>query len=318
MNKIKKVFIIGASRTGSTYIARMLGNHDRICAFNELHFFNSIAGKLDLTDKISKKRSLLLATKLIARIERDYWAKSIESDYEKADAILNTLQVFTPKSIYDQIINHYCNIKNKSIAVEQTGAYYKNINSLNLLYPDAIFIISVRNPLAVISSQKERWKIRLRGAKNVPIKEMLRTKINYSPILYAFLFNKTYKQLIKFSNNKQFILAKYEEIVENPEEFNKKIVDKLKIDYDSKMIDIPYINSSFAEKQKPDSEKWKTTLNNVEIFIIDKLTKKLSKGDWGYYNQIKHPVYVIPLSILYLFLLVLKMPLIFALNYKKA
>jgi len=32
MNKIKKVFIIGAFRTGSTYIARMLGNHDKICA----------------------------------------------------------------------------------------------------------------------------------------------------------------------------------------------------------------------------------------------------------------------------------------------
>ena len=36
------VFVTGASRSGTTMLARMLGAHSAISAFNELHYFGSL------------------------------------------------------------------------------------------------------------------------------------------------------------------------------------------------------------------------------------------------------------------------------------
>ena len=42
MTKIKQIFIVGSSRSGTTMMGRILANHSDIFAFKELHFFGTI------------------------------------------------------------------------------------------------------------------------------------------------------------------------------------------------------------------------------------------------------------------------------------
>ena len=42
---ISYVFIVGNSRSGTTMMSRVFGNHPEIHAFNELHFFGNLEGR---------------------------------------------------------------------------------------------------------------------------------------------------------------------------------------------------------------------------------------------------------------------------------
>ena len=42
---ISYVFIVGNSRSGTTMMSRVFGNHPKIHAFNELHFFGNLEGR---------------------------------------------------------------------------------------------------------------------------------------------------------------------------------------------------------------------------------------------------------------------------------
>jgi len=40
--RTKKIFIVGNSRSGTTMLARILGNHDNVFTFHEIHFFEQL------------------------------------------------------------------------------------------------------------------------------------------------------------------------------------------------------------------------------------------------------------------------------------
>ena len=42
MNKQKKIFIVGSSRSGTTMISRILNNNKSVFSFKELHFFSQL------------------------------------------------------------------------------------------------------------------------------------------------------------------------------------------------------------------------------------------------------------------------------------
>ena len=42
MSKAKQIFIVGSSRSGTTMMGRILGNHSDVFTFKELHFFGTI------------------------------------------------------------------------------------------------------------------------------------------------------------------------------------------------------------------------------------------------------------------------------------
>ena len=42
MSNPKQIFVVGSSRSGTTMMGRILGNHKDIFTFNELHFFGAI------------------------------------------------------------------------------------------------------------------------------------------------------------------------------------------------------------------------------------------------------------------------------------
>ena len=42
MSKTKQIFIVGSSRSGTTMMGRVLGNHPSVFTFKELHFFGTL------------------------------------------------------------------------------------------------------------------------------------------------------------------------------------------------------------------------------------------------------------------------------------
>ena len=42
MSNTKQIFVVGSSRSGTTMMGRILGNHSDVFTFKELHFFGTI------------------------------------------------------------------------------------------------------------------------------------------------------------------------------------------------------------------------------------------------------------------------------------
>ncbi len=165
-------------------------------------------------------------------------------------------------SLYDRLLEP----TGKKFFLDKTPRYYFIINELYDLFPDAKYIILIRNPLAVLMSVVDTW-----------IKQDWFTLSRFkSDLLHApGCLLKAITQL-----GDAGFRIQYEDILANPEFEIKKVCDYIGIMYDQNMIG--YGNSGLPkwqygdqktvyEKGKPDalhSDKWTQYLKNPQVWRV--------------------------------------------------
>ena len=283
MSKNKIIFVIGSSRSGTTMLSRILNNHSKITSLNELHFFNDILKK-KLSDKITYKYALSICNKLLNRIDNDVWTKIDNNTFhDLSNKILSKIDKdsLTSFTVFDSVISYYKN-KEKSIYIlEQTPKNILYFEEIIKFYPYAKFIHIIRDPRAVIASQKNRWKKIQRKADNVPIYNILRTLINYHPFTSLKLWKIAVKKglsLRKYNDN--YLELKFEDLILNESNEINKILDFLSLNHQSNLANVPQIGSSnFLHRKdkfglnKKVIDSWKSILTKSELYICSKLTK---------------------------------------------
>jgi hypothetical protein len=135
----KLLFIIGAPRSGSTLLNRMLGTHSEVHAPVEPHLLTPLAHlgyydrveRADYDPEISQRGIRELVKHL----------PDGESDY------LDALRAYTD-SIYTQLLS----TSDGSILLDKTPAYALVLDFAARLYPNARYVVLTRHPMAVWSS----------------------------------------------------------------------------------------------------------------------------------------------------------------------
>ena len=61
----EQLFVVGNSRSGTTMMGRILGNHSDIFTFRELHFFGQLWSSRDLNKQLNRNESVKLFSKLL-------------------------------------------------------------------------------------------------------------------------------------------------------------------------------------------------------------------------------------------------------------
>lgn len=133
------VFVIGAPRSGSTLLTRMLGAHSRLVARPEPHLITPLA-HLGLYDRVDR-----------APYDAVQSAQSLRSFVDDMpggeDAYLEALRTFT-STLY---ANHLGD-RQDALFVDKTPAYALVLPFLETLYPAAKYVVLTRNPLAIWDS----------------------------------------------------------------------------------------------------------------------------------------------------------------------
>lgn len=276
------IFVCGSSRSGTTMMSRILGNHSSVFAFQELHFFDELASAENASKPISKEKSIELLS-LLKSIQREgyfgprNWKRfAEESESELKGPALSSMELLLG------FLSKESKLNGKSIPCEQTPQTVFALDALLHHIPTARVVLMVRDPREVLLSQKGKWKRRKLSGGDIPFWESVRSRINYHPETISRIWKSTYNEALQHIQDNRVLCVRYEDLTEQPELLVNRICKHLGIEFEPSMLDVPKVGSSNAADQsmergidKGRRGKWKTGLNRSEVAICERANRDL-------------------------------------------
>ncbi|MCO5231713.1 MAG: sulfotransferase [Chitinophagales bacterium] len=290
----KKVFfIVGNSRSGTTMMLRILNNHPDIFVLNELHFFEQLWSSSDKDKTLTKNGAETLIAKLFYIQQEGYTGEMDENKYKaEANTFISNLTdtPLIPHILYYEFMNLTTRRESKIIPCEKTPQNVFYIQEILELFPQAKIINMVRDPRAILLSQKRKWLRRQMGASFITRKETIRLRINYHPYTLSKLWNAAILAAQKFNSHSQVMTVRFEDILEEPKQTMQKICTHLEVKFEEEMLNIPQASSSNEADSKEKGIKkeragnWvKGGLSSEEIAICEKTSGYL-------FSQYQYPL----------------------------
>ena len=278
----RTIFVVGNSRSGTTMMGRVLGGHPDVFTFNELHFFEQLWNPTPEPEPIDRATASNLVAQLIT-IQRDgyYNQKDVSVYRYEADQILRLIpNPITPPAVYQAFIDHETNWNHKSIACDQTPRNLYYIKELLELFPEARFVVMVRDPRDVLLSQKNRYKRRRLGAKGTPWTNALRTWAGYHPITISLLWRSGVAAGDRFSDDPRVCVVRFEDLLNNPMPQLKRICEATGLMFNTSMLNVPRVGSSHRHDRPTQlgldpsaAGRWRNGgLTRTEIALCQNLT----------------------------------------------
>lgn len=249
MNK-KICLVVGASRSGTTMMGRLIGSLGGGYCLPELHFFELFAniGRLDKSLSLSEKTSAI--TFLISACENGYLNATRPVDQS---SVAEVLEALPEESDYIQTyvvtLVWFMDSRNLDYLVDQTPRNIFFYQVLQNRYPDIFCVVNmIRDPRAVLFSYRSKWLQSRLGVEGFEKKEIFRTRVSYDPIVTSYLWRSAVRQSAQ--NSKKYLNVYYERMVSEPKKFLVEISQKFELGcVDNAQIALDKIelqNSSFS------------------------------------------------------------------------
>ena len=204
------IFLIGAPRSGTTLLARMMGAHSAIHQRAEPHLITPLA-HLGYYAKVQKapydpQNAEQAIHELVADLPRG------EEDY------LDALRAYAD-TLYGRLL---ARAPDKRFFLDKTPAYALVLPFLTRLYPKAHYVVLTRHPLAVLSSWVESF-----------FDGDYRVALDHNPLLARYV-----PALARMLRERPvpFVHVKYEELVHDPETHFRRVCEHLGVPFEAGAI----------------------------------------------------------------------------------
>ena len=313
------IFIVGASRSGTTMLNRILGQNTNILALNELHFFGDLWDPYEDRVAWNYKQALKQAAILFQRIRWGIFSGNPEKAEKycaqrivDANSTGENELIISPAYLYRRVLESVADESNRPMVTDQTPRNIFYAERLLELYPNSKMIQIVRDPRAVLFSQRKRWTKKRHGAKSMPWSNVLRVLANYHPITIARLWRRAILSGNALSSEPRYYEIYFERLVEDPEYELGKLSSFLGVDFQKEMLDIPQMGSSHIKHDESIrgispgyTSDWKGGLPKGDLLIMEKMTEPQMRrlgyepvADWRYYPWILMPLLRLPFHVL--------------------
>jgi hypothetical protein len=296
-------------------MSRILGNHPNVFSFQELHYFDEIMPPAKAEQAIAVDQAIKQYTTLMAIQRNGYFgSRNTDAFLDEAREVIGKAGTLTHISLLQLFLNNEAARNGKSIPCEQTPqTFFAAANILKNLEGSKV-IVMVRDPRAVLFSQKYKWKRRSLSGGKIPFWEMVRSRVNYHPITISKIWRSVMTEAGKLSQHPKVLFVKYEDLIAKPEDVIRQVCAFAEIEFEKEMTDIPVVGSS-ASSDNPSQrgidsskkEQWQNGgLSDAEISLCQEINGSLMQ-QFGYdiKNVKASPVAVSALRILFPFRLAL-------------
>ena len=295
MTRPDYVFIVGSSRTGTSFLREILNGSEDVAICDETHFFETPRtitnllwyllnrsetavnwGKTELMEKLTKpgvRHELAQVGNMSSDsgVERivDYlcscwrWAPANIDREELLHRLLASDR--TERSLFDSVMACYAN--GKPIRGEKTPAHLYHVPTLLEWFPSAKIIHTFRDPRAIFALQKEQPFTR-KGLTQ--LNRALRRSALASEIYLSFDIIITWLRIVQLHHQYQqlypssYCLFKYEDLLGAPRTYLGDLCDFLGIELTERMLERALQGASLGScPQTPSSESvdfWQKSL----------------------------------------------------------
>ncbi|MCK5601733.1 sulfotransferase [Candidatus Pacearchaeota archaeon] len=288
------IFIVGNSRSGTTLLARVLSKHTQVHILNETHFLASYEEQRKSFSQLEQQDRIHLINLFLTVEYRGINYKNEYQEYsdEAKEIITRCAECKTFPSLLAFFFKYVAEKKGKTICGDQTPSHIFYTEDILKLFPNAKFINIVRDPRAVLLSQKNKWK----AAKKMrqPISEVVRAFFNYHPITTSLLWKKGIeagRQAQSDLPTNIFHTLQFEQLLEDPGSVLQKLCNFIEVEFETCMLDIDVdMSSNETDEGKKGIRRevmdhWRKRLSGTEIFISERINGRLAEKE-GY--QLTH------------------------------
>ena len=284
-------------------LSRILGLNRKVLTLNELHIFGDIVSVDQLKSTASDKQLIKISGKIIARQKRSILDDTITID-EHIEACRLIASLPTSNRTYKEVIyavmSMFSSEASVQIVCEHTPRNIFYSEKILNFFPSAKILHIIRDPRAVLASQKNCWKRRKLGARNIPLKEMIRLAINYHPLTMAKMWQKANNKAGLFRDHSRFKIVRFEDLLESPKDTVLTVCEFVGVEFSENMLEVKRVGSSnrkdlVAQKgiDKSVAEQWRGILTKGELMLCEFICSD-EMNKYGYKKIAKHtlPTYL--------------------------
>ncbi|UFP95420.1 sulfotransferase family protein [Gloeobacter morelensis] len=278
------IFVVGNSRSGTTMMGRILARHPEIFTFHELHFFEEMFAAKEQAKSLASQEAARLFARLIDMQRVGYLQQRDPNQFlAEAEGCISQAGAasLTAPAVFEAFLKYETALNDGRIACDQTPRNVYYLPEILRIYPQARIINMVRDPRDVLLSQKRRWQRRFLSGNKTPLRESLRTWVNYHPITISRLWNAAIRAAEREQPHPRIFHLRFEDVVAEPEGTVRSLCDFLELQYSQSMLEVPQIGSS-TTADRPEvrginrdrAGSWqKGGLSLAEIALCQSITK---------------------------------------------
>lgn len=277
---MKTHFIVGMSRAGTTWLAKVLNNHPDVAAFGETAFWGRKYVEPEQDGRYSTEQ---MKTIIAQHRECPYATEktNVQSDAKSGCLKDSTSHAYpelvsaafaslpdrpTPADVFEAITSSILKAEGKSIAVEKTPHHLNWIHRISSSMPDARFVVLIRRPYEFVLSYKHQG-----DRKPAAIKAMFQRL--YHPLACAFVW-RAYMRAAWGAAEKypqQTHVVYFEDMICNEHEVLTATQNFLGLHHADIAGSVPPDNTSFPSGLRPE-------LNAADIFWINLIARREIKA----------------------------------------
>lgn len=290
----RMIFVTGASRSGTTLLSFILRRHPQVLGLPELQYFGEFADPRRIESPWPRRTLLRAAEAIYARHETGVRMATLQrcdpaeiASYasHRAGILVSDLppEGRNPYGVFAAAMRDLAREAGRTMICEQTPRNIFYAEALLETYPEARIVHMVRDPRAVMASQKKRWKRRrlLANPEALSRADALRAWVNYHPYTMATLWARATAEALRLSSHPRFLMVRFEDLLSHPRETVQKVCAHVGLEFQPGMLDVPQINSSHESSAagprrglNPDAiDAWRRSLNRSEIAITERLCR---------------------------------------------